>query len=348
MAELIYQEPQQQFLIDACLPQISAAKQGKVQLKALSHGNYPGKLLPRAMLPEISSLGFLDAVGDQDWGMEDHRNEGIEICMQISGENTLTVDGKKYPMPAGTVSITRPWQLHRIGDPYLGPGRLLWIIIDVGVRRPNQEWRWPDWCVLTKEDLDGLSQLLRGNDHPVWNAGNELDRVFRELASYCSSASPAGLASRMMIAVNQLLVEVLDLLRDQPMTVHEQPSMVARTVELFLIELSRNQAMLETPWTLRSMAAHCGIGRSAFTRYCHRFHNLSPVNYLNRCRLTLAANRLKTGATSVTDVALDLGFSSSQYFSRAFKQQFGVTPSQWRIAACFPSQAELLKRQKSE
>lgn len=328
---VIYQEDRERYEIDACLPQKSAVLSGKIDLFALTHGDYPGKPLPKTLIPEVSGIGFLDAIGEQDWGMDSHRNEGIEICLQESGENLLIVDGKKYPMPANTLSITRPWQLHRVGDPYLGPGGLHWIILDVRVRRPNQQWRWPDWCLLTEKDLNELTRLLRGNEHPVWRADSELVATFRRLATYVTADIPEKHGSSIMIAINQLLVSLLNLLRSQHIEPDEQFSSVVRTVELFLNELGKSPEMLGMPWTLEGMAAQCGLGRSAFSKYCYQLQNLSPIDFLNHSRLVHAANRLKAdSANTVTEIAFDLGFSSSQYFARSFKRHFGCSPSAWR------------------
>ena len=333
MANLIYQEKLKQHQIDSCLPQISAFEKGKIKLQALTHGNYPGREIPATLIPEISSMGFMDAIGEQDWGMEDHRNEGIEICLQESGENVLAVDGKNYTMPAKTLSITRPWQLHRVGNPHLGPGRLHWIIIDVGVRRPNQNWEWPDWCILTPDDLEELTIILRGNEHPVWKADSELIRIFRRLAQYTLEEDPEYKASRIKVSINQLLIALLELLRSHRIVTNARLKSSARTIELFLSELKRSQSMLVLPWTLESMAEHCGLGRSAFTKYCYELQNTSPIDYLNRCRVNHAASRLKEEArASVTEIAFDSGFSSSQYFSKVFKKAYRMSPKEWRRA----------------
>lgn len=331
MTDLIYRLDNKNFEVDACLPQISAVNEGKIQMSALSNGDYPGIQLPRGALSGISSLGFIDSSGDQDWGMEDHRNEGIEICYQESGSNTLVVDGKNYPTPAHTISITRPWQLHRVGNPNLGPGCLHWIIIDVGVRRPNQNWKWPNWCILTPEDLKELTRILRGNEHPVWEADNEILRIFKRLAHYTTSEQPTKHASRIMVTANQLLIALLEKLRSQKIVTDDSLTTVSRTVELFLSELKRTPETQSMPWTLDSMATHCGMGRSTFSKYCYQLQNVSPIDYLNRCRLESAATRLTNEPTSsVTEIAYDSGFSSSQYFSKAFKRHFKTTPSQWR------------------
>ena len=187
MVKPTYKLDELRFEIDNCLPQISAVENNKIELHALTHGNYPGKRLKAEQIPAISSMGFLHVVGEQDWGIKAHRNEGIEICLQENGSNILTVDGNEYKIPAKTVTVTRPWQLHQVGSPNLGPGRLHWIILDVGVRRPNQPWQWPSWCVLTEDDKKELEQLLMENEHPAWQANNDILIAFKTTSTvrYC-------------------------------------------------------------------------------------------------------------------------------------------------------------------
>jgi len=56
----------------------------------------------------------------------------------------------------------------------------------------------------------------------------------------------------------------------------------------------------------------------------------TPVDYLNRYRLDVARTRLMTTACSVTRVAAECGFSGAAYFDRAFKKQYGESPTACR------------------
>jgi len=94
----------------------------------------------------------------------------------------FTVDKRRFDLVPGSLTITRPWQLHKLGDPNIGPGRLHWMIVDVGVRRPNQEWRWPDWLVLTQQDLAKLALKLRHNETPAWKSTSEIAQTFQKIA----------------------------------------------------------------------------------------------------------------------------------------------------------------------
>ena len=56
----------------------------------------------------------------------------------------------------------------------------------------------------------------------------------------------------------------------------------------------------------------------------------STMEYVIVLRLELAQAWLKESDRSITDIALSLGFSSSQHFAMTFRQRMGMTPSAFR------------------
>lgn len=327
----IYQSGIEFYEIDTCGPQFKAMREGKIDLHALSKGHYPGERMDSNILPGLANVGFWNSREAQDWGLDSHRNEGVELVYLETGAMSFTVDGVVYPLVAGNLTITRPWQLHQLGDPHIGRGRLYWIILDVGVRRPNQKWSWPAWVMLAPEDLAELTRKLRHGDQSVWVANPRIRDVYRELAVCVTQWSEPGMVSRLIVTMNRLLVELLDVLKEQQLK--ESPNLVSRrrTVELFLNDLAMNPASSAEPWTIESMAQECGIGITAMAKYCRELVNNGPVTYLNLCRLDHAARALKERPEqSITDIALWAGFNSSQYFATSFQKQFRMTPSHWR------------------
>ncbi len=162
MAEpIIFQDRDKVYYPDSCEPLKAAARREELYLRGWKRGNYPGIELPRKMLPQLSSIGVWDASRPQSWGLDVHCNEGIEFTYLARGKTSFEVDGQSWLLRKGDLTITRPWQFHRVGNPNIGPSRLIWIIIDVDVRRPNQPWRWPEWLICTPEELKRLTRLLR-------------------------------------------------------------------------------------------------------------------------------------------------------------------------------------------
>ncbi len=317
--------------VDAHRPLLESIRAGKIDFHAIGRGHYPGERLAPRQLPGLLSLGFWDARGDQDWGMDFHRNEGVEICLLETGAMKFAVENKQHPLVPGDLTITRPWQAHRQGDPTIAAGRLHWATIAVGAQRPDQPWRWPDWIVLTSEDRDELSRRLRYTGAQVWRASPDVVRSFQRMAVAMAGISSPRPLSRIAVGLNELLLGVLEMLRADNHA--EQPGLASpeHTVELFLADLRGNGDRLAQDWTLTSMASACGMGTTLFSRLCRRLTNDSPVRFLNVVRLDVAVRLLESDPKrSVTDVAYACGFQSSQYFASQFRRRFGRTPKESR------------------
>jgi AraC-like DNA-binding protein len=326
----IYQARRKPYEIDTCEPQVRAVQEGKIKLHALTKGHYPGAKFSSDILPGLNSIGFWDGAGPQDWGLNEHRNEGVEIVFLETGRMAFTVDKRRFDLVPGSLTITRPWQLHKLGDPNIGPGRLHWFIVDVGVRRPNQEWRWPDWLVLTRDDMAELTRKLRHNETPVWKSTPEIAQTFQKIAQCILDWNQPHSVSRMITGLNQLFVAILDALTAQQL--EENPDLTSRrrTVELFLKDLAENPVSSRELWSLEQMAKQCGMGITAFSKYARELVNVGPMEYLNQCRLDHAARQLRENPTqSVTDIAFGNGFNSSQYFATCFRRRFKLSPSQF-------------------
>jgi AraC family L-rhamnose operon regulatory protein RhaS len=127
-----------------------------------------------------------------------------------------------------------------------------------------------------------------------------------------------------------LLVDILDALSEQQTQETPNSTSRQRTVESFLREVENNPAVSGELWTINSMAEHCGMGVTAFSKYCRELVNVGPMEFLNHCRLDRAAQQLReTPDVSITEVAMACGFNSSQYFATRFRQRFHVSPSHY-------------------
>lgn len=314
---------------DSCQPLVKAAGRGEVRLEALARGTYPGKRMPQDSVPGVRSVGFWDAAHDQSWGLPEHRNEGVEITYLETGRLGFFVNGQSYPLTPGALTVTRPWQPHCVGNPLVTAGRLHWIILDVGVRHPHQAWKWPAWLVLTRRDLDELTRMLRQNEQPVWAGTGEIARCFREIGNLVvSTDSGTSIGSRLAYLINGLFVCVLEMLRSR--WVVQEPVLVTaeRTVEMFL---GRLWGCVDQPWTLGSMAAETGLKRTRFGYYCKKLTNRSPRQYLNELRVRKAEALMRENpGRSLTDIALECGFSSSQYFATTVRRLTGKSPRELR------------------
>ena len=81
------------------------------------------------------------------------------------------------------------------------------------------------------------------------------------------------------------------------------------------------------PITRRDVADFVGLSERHLTRCFRQEMGITPITYLNRFRINQAKVLLAGGKKVITEIALDVGFSSSGYFTRVFRQEVGVAPS---------------------
>ena len=86
----------------------------------------------------------------------------------------------------------------------------------------------------------------------------------------------------------------------------------------------------EHPWTLASLAGAVGVSRSALAERFPRCLGETPMTYLARTRLQMAARALARTAKGVAEIGLSVGYESEAAFHRAFKREFGVPPARFR------------------
>lgn len=316
------------YYADTCEPLRVAVANEQVHMHALARENYPGDPIPESAPEEVRTVGFWDAARKQNWGLDWHRNEGLEITFLARGTVAFATEQNEHLLNRGHMTITRPWQSHRVGLPTVNPSRLHWLILDLGVRRPSQKWVWPDWVMLAPEDLKLLTKLLQLNENPVWFAGDSIGEIFEALSECTLDPNRPGFASELRLRINELLLELLRVLLSLEVSCDEELVSTERNVRLFLEDI---KLRIAEEWSLESMAEEAGLGRTQFSRHCQSLTNMTPIQYLTHCRVLAAGALLKERSDlSVTEIAFACGFGSSQYFSSQFRRYFQVTPSLYR------------------
>ncbi|WP_332368517.1 response regulator [Spirosoma telluris] len=87
---------------------------------------------------------------------------------------------------------------------------------------------------------------------------------------------------------------------------------------------------LENPaFGVEELAQAANLSRSQLHRKLKAIVNSSPTDWIRQIRLSRAAELLKTGEQTVTQVAYMVGYESLSYFSKVFQEQYGLLPSQF-------------------
>lgn len=79
------------------------------------------------------------------------------------------------------------------------------------------------------------------------------------------------------------------------------------------------------------MSSELHISRSTLTRKCKVIAGCTPLEFIRNIRLKYAcALLIKNKTGSISEVAYATGFSSAKYFTKCFKEEFGMTPTEYQ------------------
>ena len=91
---------------------------------------------------------------------------------------------------------------------------------------------------------------------------------------------------------------------------------------------------INEPLNRERLAAVAGFSVPHFHRVFTAHVGESAASYVRRLRLERAGRKLRMGAVDITEVALAAGYDTHAAFSKAFKQQFGLSPREFRQLGC--------------
>lgn len=101
---------------------------------------------------------------------------------------------------------------------------------------------------------------------------------------------------------------------------------------------------MDEPLNRQVLARKAGFSVPHLQRIFVATEGESIASYVRRVRLKRAAQKLRMGAVDITEVALAAGYHTHAAFGKAFKQQYGFSPSEFRALGCNRA-TQLLRRE---
>jgi len=138
---------------------------------------------------------------------------------------------------------------------------------------------------------------------------------------------------------DEIARQLVEKLASPPDAPGEVPRLSAQRLQRVLAHVDEH---LGERVTVGHLAAVAHISAFHFARMFKRTTGMPPHAYMTRRRIERAKELLASGARSVTDVCMEVGFSSVGSFSALFARRVGVAPRDWqrRVRTVLPS-AEL-------
>jgi AraC-like DNA-binding protein len=287
-----------------------------------------GSTGPRPIpFPEYPNIvGLHDCIGEGPARSVWHRHPWAEINIMLEGRAVWSTEEGVFDVSAGDAFLILPGMRHhadyRAGEQHR-TGTVGFLFEETsGTLLGAHGWRHdegpPRARVLTwLFDALSIEPLHRLN----WDGFSAWWR-----ALYTEQDAPRG--PYRALRVESAMLEVLSRFADPAFWQTKTEQIERRGVGSALRLISEKAA--EGPVSVIELARVAGMSRSKFADLFHRTVGMPPHAYVTAMRLWMAQSALVGTQASVASIASLLGFSSPQYFSRAFRTATGLTPQEYR------------------
>ncbi|MCH4827238.1 AraC family transcriptional regulator [Planococcus halocryophilus] len=232
-----------------------------------------------------------------------HRHaDTVEMLLVLSGTVQCKIDGQVYTAPAGTVLFIQAgsWheQLYTASDKHCGY-RLSFCPVD-----PTHYAEFPP--VIPIDRIDTLKTLFihlqQEKQFPRKDSKQMTHHVISSILLHVYR-SAGRQESHNYLNSEETIQEVKHYMEEN----HSKPL------------------------TLAELATRFNLTKYQLARLFKEITGMSPLQYIISCRITTAKHLLRTSDSSVSKIAVKIGYKSNTQFQAAFKAVVGVTPRQYRV-----------------
>lgn len=242
--------------------------------------------------------------------------EAFEFCLILRGRVTWHVRNRPYELRGGDVFMTRPGEPHGGAYDLMHPCVIGWIGLIVPEARSRDA---SQFLSLPAGEARELCRRLHGLSHRRLRGAGRLEPFLETFFQALSEAGPLAVPFARA-ALQQFLIALLSLPHGDGDAGFIPPGLV------------RAREFLDGcphPWPdVAELADLAGLSVSHFHASFLRHIGLAPMEYAHRQRLERAERMLSEPRVRVTDVALRLGYCSSQHLAACFRRYLGRTPTQ--------------------
>jgi len=276
------------------------------------------------MLNEILSFGNMNHKQ-----LLPHKNRGMEIVYVSKGCLQWQVDGHCEKLYPDSVFFTLPWQSH--GSLYKrDPANMIyWILfkLDCFYTSARESFGFYKKLGFSHQQQQRISRIFCQTQNHTWQASDQLKWLMPALVQELKTPGQftQTYARSLLKAVIIELARIICKSSNCPDNTSSSDSY--RFIESFIEKLTCNCA---EQWSLNSMANACHLQRTQFSELIKKFTGESPMNLLNRIRIKKARELLMTTDMSITEIAFQCGYNSSQYFAKVFHHLVDMSPRNFR------------------
>ncbi|MDO4321091.1 MAG: AraC family transcriptional regulator [Lachnospiraceae bacterium] len=257
----------------------------------------------KQIFPDLFLHGYTYSL-NENFSYVPHIHGGVEGIYVLHGTITARIDNKNYELHEGDIALVMPYRNHSYETKQYSE------ILGFGVF--SEESLLPNRYFSGKYRLK--NPVFRANQYPSC-----VDQMLHSLLD------PAVQRSNMLVHVGLLYTLIGALFDVTPPTLIKNTEMTE--TERILLYLYQNAYH---PITLAQAADDLGISPFRLSRICNQEIGIGFNAYLKFIRITSAKRRLAFSDSSISEIAARCGFESLRTFNRAFSEETGTTPRNFR------------------
>lgn len=246
----------------------------------------------------------------------------LRLYYIVEGKFEWVIDEQHYILYPGDLAIILPGQLLGGEKDFLDIGTTAWLHIQLDELTLTGKMIPGKWSAISENESRAIGKILVLNTIPVLSKLKEAGALFNHIQHEIFNQE-IGYTTRINQLIDELFILIARQLTRQNNSRRDFPQTFMKLEQTLRENLSHQ-------WTVEEMAALVGLGTTAFSEKVKSYTGFSPLNYLINIRISEVLKLLKRQEVNVTDIALDVGFYSSQHFATTFKKLTGYTPREFR------------------
>ncbi len=253
-----------------------------------------------------------------------HFHNLLEIGVCLEGEGYMLLEEKRVPYHPGMITVIPENYPH--GTVSEEGTKSYWEYLFVDIQKALRDL-YPDDVLFQQKLLDRVNRrafLKEETEVPgIADVTHALLEETRQKRDVLSRECLTGLA--ILLVVQLARAEAADTgplesnsFRQKNGLDHVRPALVYIQENYFL------------PLKAAEIAAVCHMSESHFRRLFEENIGMTPMEYLNRFRIWRACDLILRSGSSMEEVAMRVGFTTTSTFNRNFKRVTGNSPYQWK------------------
>lgn len=251
-----------------------------------------------------------------------HWHDELELIYLHEGSVCVSIQNTDHILSPGEIAVIQPQMLHSIRQNRSD----IAVYFNVLFRLSLLENSGSDICY-EKYIEPVLSRRLMlpryiSREHKLYEPLGEAARILYGISTSDNEGQEL-LIKAQLFTVMYYLINLADPVSEEDIYINSLHEKLKKTISFVQSNYSEEISVADA-------AAVSNFSSSHFSKIFRQFTGLSFTQYLKSYRLEMASRRLQSPDSRISDTALRCGFSNLSYFTRAFKDKYGMTPQQYK------------------